>query len=175
MGIFAVFAKKVEQWRNYNQGVKGYLEYLKQGKYAEFEKEGKNKSFEHMTKEQLMFTLTGEDADESEDPEGQMQDEDVVLMRTYRKKRQEASNLLNSAKLTLGTIREAWEMIEDHIYQYGVGNLDILFKEDLSKPNLVRLKRAVGFMDDEEMDILQRVCKSVLLRQLVGTTRQNIA
>ena len=75
----------------------------------------------------------------------------------------------------MSTIREAWEMIEDHIYQYSVGNLDVMFKEDLSKQNLRRLKKALGFLSEEQKEVLQRVSKSILLRQLVGTTRQNLA
>ena len=69
MGLFAVFAKKAEQWRNYNMGVKGYLEGLRDGKYSEFEKEGKNKAFEHMAKEQISFSMTGDSMEESLDPE----------------------------------------------------------------------------------------------------------
>ena len=175
MGIFAAFAQKVEQWRNMDQGAKGFIQ-SKLNKMDGYSPTDKGKYLELLSLEEIDFCVV--EARDSADTVGmqeEVNEEDFVLMRTYRKKQQEASNLLNSVKITLGSLREAWELIEDHMYEYAVGNLDIIFKEDLSKSNLKRIKKALGNLDDEEMEVLQRVCKSVLLRQLVGTTRQNIA
>ena len=108
---------------------------------------------------------------------GERDDDDpgrLVLLKTLKRKSNVISSL-NAAKIRIETLREAYEIIEEHIYEFGVDNLDVIFKVDLEQNDLIKLKRAVKLVDEEQLDVINRVCRSMLLRQLVGSTRETLA
>lgn len=171
MGIFAIFAKKVEFWRGQNQGVKGYLEKLR----AKLSSSGQTDS-DALGKAEIQFFEDEDHEEKNETTQGIPETaEDLFVKKNYKRKHLEASNLLNSCRITYSNLREAWELIEDHMYEHSIPNLDVIFKQDLSIQNLRRVKAAAASMSEEETDSLLRVCKSILLRQLIGSTRHNIA
>lgn len=81
---------------------------------------------------------------------------------------------LNQARITLNNVRFVYEIIESRMFSLGVGSLDGHLDVKISDEMKATLKTQIGLLGPKQAALVLRVAKAMILRQLVGTTNENI-
>jgi hypothetical protein len=81
---------------------------------------------------------------------------------------------LNQAKISLNTIKFSYEFIEQKMFKLGLKNLDPIFDVKLEDEKLAVVEQLVKGLEKEKLELLEKVMKAVVLRQLVGNTLEKI-
>ena len=82
--------------------------------------------------------------------------------------------LLNEVGVTLNHIKFVYEFLEERMFEVGVQGLDPVYDVQISDETAVVVREALKGLEDEEIALVAKVAKCVTLRQLVGTTNENI-
>lgn len=111
--------------------------------------------------EPLSFENLGSAQDEHE--------EELVRRRNFG-----VVNQLNLAKITIQMLRDAYHLVEESLYEHAVDNLKEELKEELSKDTQLRINRAIRKLEDDEQELILKVSKAMLMRQVLGEGSENL-